>query len=222
MRCAGTRGALATPRLSPLGSTPLNARLGRPSSRAARPGCARGVLSARTRPREEPVAPRRRDFLFGTSARPRRSVSSPTGVAMVRRNRAVTAAAAAAAAVVVGGAPEIAHASAAPAPDPKKAQAERDVLGFLQRESGRRWILRHRGGRRLFPRLYQPRTGLLRDNTSVRCLRSPKLRRRGRYFCVIRPGRHRRNEGLHIRYIRYAGVRGGSFSIKWRFYRRGS
>ena len=219
MRCARTRGTLATPGLSPLGSTPLNARLGRLSFRC-RPTRMRSRRSGRSHSTSgracSTETPR---FLFGISDRPRRSVSSPTGVAMVRRNRAVTAAAAAAAAVVVSGALEIAHASAAPAPDPKKAQAERDVLGFLQRESGSRWILQHRGGRRLFPRLYQPRTGLLRDNTSVRCLRSPKLRRRGRYFCVIRPGRHRRNEGLHIRYIRYAG---GSFSIKWRFYRRGS
>jgi hypothetical protein len=138
---------------------------------------------------------------------------------MVRRNRAVTAVAAAAAASIVGGAPGTAVASGARAPDPNKARAERDVLRFLQQDSGRRWVLRHRGGRRLIPRLYNARTGLLRDNTSVRCLRSAKLHRRGRYFCVIRPGRHRRNEGLHIRYIRYAG---GSFAIKWRFYRPGT
>ena len=147
------------------------------------------------------------------------SLFSADGVAMVRRNRAVTAVAAAAAASIVGGAPGTAVASGARAPDPNKARAERDVLRFLQQDSGRRWVLRHRGGRRLIPRLYNARTGLLRDNTSVRCLRSAKLHRRGRYFCVIRPGRHRRNEGLHIRYIRYAG---GSFAIKWRFYRPGT
>jgi hypothetical protein len=129
------------------------------------------------------------------------------------------AAAAAAAVSVVGGASGIATASASRAPDPKKVQAERAVLGFLEQDAGRRWVLRHRGGRRLFPRLYEPRTGLLRNNTSVRCLRSPKLHRRGRYFCVVRPGRHRRHEGLHLRYIRYGN---GSFTIKWRFYRRGS
>jgi hypothetical protein len=128
----------------------------------------------------------------------------------------MAAAAAALAASVGSGTP--ASAAPAPAPDPK-AQAERAVLGFLQQDAGRRWVLRHRGGRRLVPRLYEPRTGLLRNNTSVRCLRSRKLRRRGRYFCVVRPGRHRRHEGLHLRYIRYGN---GSFTIKWRFYRRGS
>lgn len=129
----------------------------------------------------------------------------------------MAAAAAALAASVASGTP--ANAAPARAPNPKKVQAERAVLGFLQQDAGQRWVLRHRGGRRLFPRLYNPRTGLLRNNTSVRCLRSQKLQRRGRYFCVVRPGRHRHHEGLHLRYIRY-GDR--SFTIKWRFYRRGS
>lgn len=136
---------------------------------------------------------------------------------MIWRNGAMAAAAAALAASVGSG--TSASAAEARAPDPKKVQAERNVLGFLQQDGGRRWVLRHRGGRRLFPRLYTPRTKLLRDNTSVRCRRSPKLQRRGRYFCVVRPGRHRRHEGLHLRYIRYGD---GSFRIKWRFYRRGS
>jgi hypothetical protein len=136
---------------------------------------------------------------------------------MIRRNGAMAAAAAALAASVGSG--TSASAAESRAPDPKKVQAERTVLGFLEQDRGKRWVLRHRGGRRLFPRLYEPRTGLLRDNTSVRCLRSQKLHRRGRYFCVVRPGRHRRHEGLHLRYIRYVN---GSFTINWRFYRRGS
>jgi hypothetical protein len=135
---------------------------------------------------------------------------------MIRRNGAMAAAAAALAASLGSG--TSASAAESRAPDPK-AQAERAILGFLQQDAGRRWVLRHRGGRRLFPRLYEPRTRLLRNNTSVRCLRSQKLHRRGRYFCVVRPGRHRRHEGLHLRYIRYAD---GSFTIKWRFYRQGS
>lgn len=135
---------------------------------------------------------------------------------MIRRNGAMAAAAAALAVSVGSG--TSASAAESRAPDPKKAQAERTVIGFLQQDRGRRWVLRHRGGRRLLPRLYTPRTGLLRNHTSVRCLRSQKLRRRGRYFCVVRPGRHRRHEGLHLRYIRYGNE---SFTIKWRFYRRG-
>jgi hypothetical protein len=127
------------------------------------------------------------------------------------------AVAAAALAATVGSGTS-ASAAESRAPDPKKAQAERKILGFLNEAQGHRWILRHRGGRKLYPRLYNPRTGLLRNNTSVRCLRSQKLRRRGRYFCVVRPGRHRRHESLHLRYIRYGN---GSVAIKWRFYRRG-
>jgi hypothetical protein len=128
------------------------------------------------------------------------------------------AAAAAALAASVGSGPP-ARAAPARAPDPKKVQAEHNVLRFLEQDLGRRWVLRHRGGRRLYPRLFDPRTQLLRNNTSVRCRRSQTLHRRGRYFCVVRPDRHRRHEGLHLRYIRYAD---GSFTIKWRFYRQGS
>jgi hypothetical protein len=127
--------------------------------------------------------------------------------------------AATAAALAAVGSGTSASAAKSRAPDPMKVQAEHAVLGFLQQGRGHRWVLRHRGGRRLFPRLYNPHTRLLRNNTSVRCLRAQKLRRRGRYFCVVRPGRHRRHEGLHLRYIRYPG---GSFTITWRFYRRGS
>jgi hypothetical protein len=104
---------------------------------------------------------------------------------MTRRNGAMAAAAAALAASVGSGIS--ANAAESRAPDPKKVQAERTVLGFLQQEVGHRWVLRHRGGRRLFPRLYNPRTGLLRNNTSVRCLRSQKSRRRGRYSASFVP-----------------------------------
>jgi hypothetical protein len=103
------------------------------------------------------------------------------------------------------------------APDPKQ-QAESDVLGFLQEARGHRWVLRHPGGRRLFPRLYNPHTQLLRNNTSVRCVRAQNRQHRGRFFCVVRPGLHRRHEGLHVRYIRFAE---GYFRIKWLYYRPG-
>jgi hypothetical protein len=109
-------------------------------------------------------------------------------------------------------------ATAARVSDPKKVQAERNVLGFLQQDRGRRWILRHRGGRRVFPRLYNSRTQLLRNNTSVRCRRSQNPHRRGRFFCIVRPAQHRRHEGLHIRYLRLGDA---YFRIKWLYYRRG-
>jgi hypothetical protein len=136
---------------------------------------------------------------------------------MSRQNGATVAAAAVLAAYVGSGTP----ASAAPAraPDPKKVQAEHNVLRFLQQDLGRRWVLRHPGGRRLYPRLFDPRTQLLRNNTQVRCLRSRNPHRRGRYFCVIRPGQHRRHEGLHVRYLRLGDAH---FRIKWLYYRRGS
>jgi hypothetical protein len=105
------------------------------------------------------------------------------------------------------------------APDPRQTQAEHNIIEFLQQEHGHRWILRHRGGRRLYPRLYNPRTRLLRDNTQVRCRRSRNPRSPGRFFCLVRPGRHRRHEGLHIRYVHYQP--GDYFKIWWVFYRRG-
>jgi hypothetical protein len=103
-------------------------------------------------------------------------------------------------------------------PDPKRVQAERDVLGFLQQDRGRRWVLRHPGGRRVFSRLYDPRTQLLRNNTQVTCRRARGPRRRGRFYCVVRPARHRLHEGLHVRYVHYSGL-GGYFRIKWLYYR---
>jgi hypothetical protein len=127
--------------------------------------------------------------------------------------------AAAAAALVVlldGGA--LGFAAPARAPDPE-VRAQLSLVGFLQQDRGRRWIRRHPGGAQLFPRLYNPVTELLRNNTLVRCRRSQDLRRRGRFFCVIRPGVHRRYEGLHVRYVRYSA---GYFRIKWLYYRRGS
>ena len=114
-----------------------------------------------------------------------------------------------------------AAATAAPmrVPDPQKTQAEHNLIGFLQQDQGHRWILRHRGGRRLYPRLYNPRTRLLRDNTLVRCRPSHNPKNRGRFFCLVRPGRHRRHEGLHIRYVHYQP--GDYFKIRWVVYRRG-
>ena len=105
-------------------------------------------------------------------------------------------------------------------PDPKRVQAERDVLAFLQQDRGRRWVLRHPGGRQLFPRLYDLRTHLLRKNTEVTCSRARGRNRRGRYYCIVRPPRHRLHEGLHLRYVHYSQL-GGYFRITWLYYRPG-
>jgi hypothetical protein len=72
----------------------------------------------------------------------------------------------------------------------------------------------------VFSRLYDPRTQLLRNNTQVTCRRARGPRRRGRFYCVVRPPRHRLHEGLHVRYVHYSGL-GGYFRIKWLYYRRG-
>ena len=134
---------------------------------------------------------------------------------MVRNNRALAAVAALGVAVD-GGAAGIAVAARAPIP---KRQAELDVLGFLQQDRGRRWVLRHPGGRILSARLYNSRTHLLRNNTTASCRRSQNRNRQGRFFCVVRPASHRRYEGLHVRYVRFAE---GYFRITWLYYRRGS
>jgi hypothetical protein len=105
-------------------------------------------------------------------------------------------------------------------PDPKRAQAERDVLRFLDQDLGQRWILRHPGGRRLFSRLYDRRTHLLQNSTQAVCRRSRNPHQSGRFYCVVRPARHRLREGLHVRYVRYGEV-GRYFRIKWLVYRRG-
>lgn len=136
---------------------------------------------------------------------------------MFRQKGAITAVAVALVASAVGAAPGVAAPS--PVRDLKRAQAERDVLGFLQQDRGRRWILRHPGGRHLFSRLFDPRTLLLRNNTQVTCRRA-RGRHRGRFYCVVRPARHRPHEGLHVRYVRYSEL-GGYFRIKWLYYRRG-
>jgi hypothetical protein len=133
---------------------------------------------------------------------------------MLRRNSAL---AAALLVLADAGAPKIA--AAAPVLDPKKVQAERNVLRFLNEAQGHRWILRHRGGRKLYPRLYDPRTQLVRNNTKVTCRRSQNPNRRGRYFCVVRPARHRKHEGLHVRYLRLGDK---YFRIKWLYYQRRS
>jgi hypothetical protein len=70
----------------------------------------------------------------------------------------------------------------------------------------------------VFSRLYDPRTQLLRNNTQVTCRRARGPRRRGRFYCVVRPARHRLHEGLHVRYVHYSGL-GGYFRIKWLYYR---
>jgi hypothetical protein len=137
---------------------------------------------------------------------------------MFRQKGAITAVALG----LVASADAAAPGGAAPSrvPDPR-GQAERDVLGFLQEARGHRWVLRHRrGGRRLFSRLYDPRTLLLRNNTQVICRRTPGRHHRGRFYCVVRPARHRLHEGLHVRYVRYSEF-GGYFRIKWLYYRRG-
>jgi hypothetical protein len=145
-----------------------------------------------------------------------RRLSSPDRAAMVRWNRTMAAVAAALAVLVDAGAPGIATASGTP---DSKRRAELDVLGFLQQDRGHRWVLQHRKGRILFPRLYNPKTRLLRNNTLARCRRAQNPHRRGRFFCVVRPARHRRHEGLHVRYVRFAG---GYFRLTWLNYQRGS
>ena len=137
---------------------------------------------------------------------------------MFRQKGAITAVAVALVAAADGAAPGVAAPSRAP--DPKRVQAERDVLGFLQEERGRRWILRHPGGRCLLSRLFDPRTLLLRNNTRAICRRARGRQRRGRFYCIVRPARHRLHEGLHLRYVRYSEL-GGYFRIKWLYYRRG-
>jgi hypothetical protein len=137
---------------------------------------------------------------------------------MLRQKSAITAVAVALVASADGAVPGIAAPTRVPDP---RGQAERDLLGFLQQAQGRRWVLRHRrGGRRLFARLYNPRTLLLRNNTQAICRRARARHRRGRFYCVVRPARHRLHEGLHVRYVRYSEF-GGYFRIKWLYYRRG-
>lgn len=88
-----------------------------------------------------------------------------------------------------------------------RGQAEQNVLRFL----GKGWR-----GRQL-PRLFDPRTHLLRDNTQAICRRSDGRQRAGRFLCVVRPARHRRHEGL---YVSYRDLKDGRFRIRWLFYRR--
>jgi hypothetical protein len=88
-----------------------------------------------------------------------------------------------------------------------RGQAERNVLRFLARGWGH-----HR-----LPRLVDPRTHLLRNNTQAICRRR-RGQRAGRFVCVVRPARHRRREGL---YVSYRSLEHGRFRIQWLFYRRG-
>jgi hypothetical protein len=88
-----------------------------------------------------------------------------------------------------------------------RAQAERNVLRFL----GKGW----RGHQ--LPRLFDPRTHLLRNNTQAICRRSGGRHGAGRFLCIVRPSRHRRHEGL---YASYRSLKDGRFRIRWLFYRR--
>ena len=87
-----------------------------------------------------------------------------------------------------------------------RGQAERNVLRFL----GKGW----RGHQ--LPRLFDPRTRLLRDNTQAICRRSGGRHSAGRFLCVVRPARHRRHEGL---YASYRSLQDGRFTVRWLFYR---
>ena len=89
-----------------------------------------------------------------------------------------------------------------------RGEVERNVLRFLARGWGH-----HR-----LPRLMNPRTHLLRNNTQAICSRGPRSNKTGRFVCVVRPARHRRHEGL---YLRYRSLGKGRFKIDWLFYRRG-
>jgi hypothetical protein len=88
-----------------------------------------------------------------------------------------------------------------------RGQAERNVLRFL----GKGW----RGHQ--LPRLFDPRTHLLRDNTQAICRRFAGRHNAGRFLCVVRPAHHRRHEGL---YASYLSLKDGRFRIRWLFYRR--
>jgi hypothetical protein len=85
---------------------------------------------------------------------------------MSRQHGAMAAAAAAALAASVGSGPP-ARAAPARAPDPKKVQAEHNVLRFLEQDLGRRWVLRHRGGRGSPPPLHQVRGRVVHDQMAV-------------------------------------------------------
>jgi hypothetical protein len=99
-----------------------------------------------------------------------------------------------------------AHGATLSASGASRGQAERNVLRFL--EKGWR-------GHQL-PRLLDPRTHLLRDNTQAVCRRYAGRHSAGRFLCVVRPARHRRHEGL---YASYRALKDGRFTIRWLFYR---
>jgi hypothetical protein len=103
--------------------------------------------------------------------------------------------------------PAAAHAATPAGSTASRGQAERNVLRFLEKG----W----RG--HPLPRLVDPRTHLLRDNTQAICRRSGGRHSAGRFLCVVRPARHRRHEGL---YASYRSLKDGGFTIRWLFYRR--
>jgi hypothetical protein len=88
-----------------------------------------------------------------------------------------------------------------------RGKAERNVLRFLARGWGT-----HR-----LPRLVDPKTHLLRNNTQAICRRA-RGQRAGSFVCVVRPARHRRGEGL---YVSYRSLAHGHFKVRWLYYRRG-
>jgi hypothetical protein len=88
-----------------------------------------------------------------------------------------------------------------------RGKAERNILRFLARGWGN-----HR-----LPRLVDPRTHLLRNNTQAICRRA-RGQPAGSFVCVVRPARHRPREGL---YVSYRSLAHGRFRVKWLYYRRG-
>jgi hypothetical protein len=80
--------------------------------------------------------------------------------------------------------------------------------------------LAHGWGRRRIGVLFNPRTHLLRNNTQALCRRDKHGRRqtRARFLCVVRPARHRRDQGL---YVEYRVRSQGRFSLRWLYYRAG-
>jgi hypothetical protein len=90
-----------------------------------------------------------------------------------------------------------------------KRQAEVNVLRVVpQKWRGR------------LPRLVNPRTHLLVDNTEAVCRgRGKRLagNRYARFVCVVRPHVHSARQGL---FVSYRSLSAGRFAIRWLVYRR--
>jgi hypothetical protein len=81
---------------------------------------------------------------------------------------------------------------------------ERKVLGIVvQAPAGK-----------LPPTLIDPRTGLAKNNLQAVCRRSSARS----FLCIVRPARHRPNEGL---FVRYRPGRAGRSAFTWYRYRTG-